>query len=330
HRSSTLLSLHCLTRNSKHLDILPNYCHFKQGYENSPPKMMSKLISTLLLISLTLVNFSAAFQYDVVCDHGVSASQCISTYGTYCSQRGVLLNQAPSGLDCTTNRSQEPQGGNYCYCKFHYVAAPKATANFNPNEILQQRGEVSGRAAEAAAPLAAPTFDPNQILQWARGLDERKIATAPLATPTFDPNTILQWARDLQARDVAAAPLATPTFDPNQILRCARDAQDTSADENDVRNQGQHFKTARQLPSGALNSASSILASLSSVIASPPRSTTSATSTPPASSTISTTSTHSATATSTITPVLPPKSEASARRSWSSWVCLALLLLASL
>ncbi|KAG4440752.1 hypothetical protein IFR05_003739 [Cadophora sp. M221] len=216
--------------------------------------MMFQIISTLLLI-LALFNLSTAFHYDVVCDHGIPAAKCVSTYGTYCSQHGVLLNQAPSGLDCTTNRSPKPQGGVYCYCKFHYVAVPKATAKFNPNEILQQRRELNERAAEAAASLATPTFDPNSILQW------------------------------------------------------ARDIIDSSTVKNDVRNEYQHFEAARQLPPGAISGASSILASLSSVLAKPLRTTA------PATSTHLTSSTHSATTTATVTPVLPSKSGAAGRKA---------------
>src|SRR5690242_2489921 len=95
----------------------------------------------------------------------MKSAQCTSKYGTYCTPRGQLMKSGPSGTDCTTNRSPGPHGGVYCYCKFHYVASPKPTGKFDPNEILQQRDE-------AALPLPTPTFDPTEILQWTRDIKD--------------------------------------------------------------------------------------------------------------------------------------------------------------
>ena len=203
-------------------------------------------------------------------------AQCAATYGSHCTPQGKLINQGPSGTDCTNNRSPGPRSGAYCYCKFIYVPPPKPIDKFNPNEILQQR-------EEAVVPLPTPTFDPTEMLQWTRDAEKRAEAvddTLPLPTPTFDPTEILQWTRDVKEN--------------SEVEHEARDG---------------HIENLRQLPTSAINEASSsIPGALSSALLG-------LTSTSmPTTTMMSATSKSSASPTSTVTPVLPPKSGAVGRQ----------------
>lgn len=236
----------------------------------------------------------------------MKAAQCAATYGSHCIPQGKLINPGPAGTDCTNNRSPGLHSGAYCYCKFIYVPPPKPTDKFNPNEILQQR-------EEAVIPLPTPTFDPTEMLQWTRDVKERAdtvVHSRPLVRPTFNPNDFLQWTRNNKKRsdlDQEGYPLPTPTFDPTEILQWTRDVKENSEVEHEARDG--HIENLRQLPTSAINEASSSIAgALSSALLG-------LTSTSmPITTMMSATSKSSAWLTSTVTPVLPQKSGAVGRQ----------------